>query len=567
MVQLNGTTDRDEIPHLILSQGVLSLKLERPGADACGLLRRLSRQLHGEGLARFDKAAESMRGALHSVGVSMAMRGLEKLSQRELYTYQVLLGECEHLVAENLRWTLDNIRELRRTDAEMRSVAFDGGPAAGPVAAEAAAPWAETPEEFQWVQGPEIERRLRELRVPGAVLPAREVVVERTDWGLRRFRAVAVGSSEEIEVLELPWEVAKEYAGAAEQAMHQVEALKQLTLSHFFPDYLGCDLASCRGAGLHFFPRARGVSLRNLVALAGPLREGQPLFHHWARQILLALRDYHYQCCQELTEEVTLAHVFACQEGLQLQVRGAPFGDRRGALRGDLPDFGPAIWWRNGFEPTEGRLVSMFGAMLVELLCGRREDGASGPPALPGVSNGLQALVTQAVYARDSLDQRLGLAPGGGDPGTCSASQDEAVRSAVGLAGGMVGAGIDEFNDGEDYRLWWADPVRPGGAPVVLPSTDGTADEGLEGALEERWRAEQSLSRAAGGPPRERGTPDHRPSEAALTLQMLLGHPLLRPSQHELPEIMDAWDEHLRLYEANRAGRGALEAYLDGGLL
>jgi len=495
------------------------------------------------------------------------MRGLEKLSQRELYTYQVLLGECEHVVAENLRWTLDSIRELRRTDAERRSVAFHGVAAAGPAGAEPA-PWAETPEEFQWVQGPEIERRLRELRVPGAVLPAREVVIERTDWGMRRFRAVAVGSSEEIEVLELPWDVAREYAGAAEDAMHQVEALRQLTLSHFFPDYLGCDLASCRGAGLHFFPRARGVNLRSLVALAGPLQEGQPLFHHWARQILLALRDYHYQCCQELREDMTLAHVFACQEGLQLQVRGAPFGDRRGTLRDDMPDFGPANRWRNGFEAVEGRLISMFGAMLMELLCGRQEDGVVVPPALAGASNGLQALVSQAICARDTLDFRLGLAPGGDVPGTGSAARDEAVRCAVGLAGGMVGAGIDEFNDGEDYRLWWEGPARPGiPEPVVLPNTEGSADEGQEGALEERWRAERGLGRRPEGPLRGRGFLDRRPGEATLTLQMLLDHPLLRPSQHELPEIMDAWDAYARLYEANRAGRGALAAYLDGSLL
>merc|ERR1719197_324888 len=111
-----------------------------------------------------------------------------------------------------------------------------------------------------------------------------------------------------------------------------MEALKQLALSDHFRDYLGFDFSSYSGVGLHFLAQEHGICLRDLVIMAGPLSEGHALFKYWSREILTGMRDYLYQCCQELTEDLTLEHVFVSQEGLQIFFYEAPFGERRGVL-------------------------------------------------------------------------------------------------------------------------------------------------------------------------------------------------------------------------------------------
>lgn len=467
------------------------------GIDIWELQRWLFNKLYADDMRNFEKASEAMRGALHSVNISICGRGLQSLSQKELYTYQVLLSEYEHSVAENLRETLQRIEknESEFERRELEGVLQEGDAARASGVAVGAAfltgadpgPIPTTPEQFQWTCGPEIERQLRDIRVTSVAFPAREHVLGQTEWGLRRLLGVVSGTErvpnkytdKRIEVLEIPWNVPVEYAESVANECDRMEALKHLAMSKYFRDYLGFDFSSYSGVGLHYLAYEEGgVSLRELIATSGPLAEGHALFRYWAREILSGLRDYLYQCCHEVTEDLTLEHVFVTREGLEIFFKDVPFGGSRGMLYEDIPEYGPRYKWRNGFVAVENRLLNMFGNMLLEMLYGREPPNAP-VRTLQELSTGLQSLISLSVNARDTLDYLM-LQPGG------SPAFIERKGDVQALAGGLVTAGIDEFDSGEEYKLWW---LREPTEPLILPNPERTADDADGGtALADSWR-------------------------------------------------------------------------------
>eukprot|EP00928_Gymnodinium_smaydae_P045580 TRINITY_DN30369_c0_g2_i1.p1 TRINITY_DN30369_c0_g2~~TRINITY_DN30369_c0_g2_i1.p1 ORF type:complete len:675 (+),score=94.62 TRINITY_DN30369_c0_g2_i1:107-2131(+) len=551
---------------------------------------------YGGQLLNLDRAVEAMRSAIHGVNAHVSFRGLDSLTQRELYTYQVLLSEYEHGVVECLRRVNHRVRssdecvkpvlgaglvEEMALNAERRAKSSTSK-------AEPAPP-AQTPEEFQWARGPEIERRLREIRVP-AVSLREQNVLGRTSWGMRRLLGHTVQDHKEILVLEVPWDLQvqdnREAALGLTDFCNHIDALKQLTLSRYFLDYLGSDFSSYTGLGLHFLPLKHGYCLRDVIATAGPLHEKHILFRYWAREILLALRDYLYQCCQELTQDITLEHVYVHQEGLQLLLQGVHFGERRGQLSEEIPEYGLQPKWRNSYLAVENRLISMFGHMLVELLHGIQLPGAI-VPTLQELSPSLRCLIYEAINARDTLDYFRGMAPCThvdevhGISSLPPASSDDAELQAWdprrALNGGFAAAGL-ESETGEGCDLYW---MREAEGPEILPNLEGSVDRVAGGEdLRENWLGEDQWGldipheESPQGDERKKTKPwatgtvrgDLRwePNLGLFTLQELLDHAALSdaPPRHE-PAILDAWDacriacDRRRREEGVRSGRPA----------
>merc|ERR1719310_2450289 len=178
----------------------------------------------------------------------------------------------------------------------------------------------------------------------------------------------------------------------------------------------------------------------------------------------------------------------------------------------------------------------MFGNMLLEMLYGRQYDD-SPVRTLQELSTSLRSVISLAVNARDTLDYFM-LAPGG----TPSAGAGPAESHA--LAGGFVSAGIDEFDDGEDYRLWWLkEPPKP---LMILPNTERTADDADGGsALEQDWRQAEDerlhLNKRM----------EWKPNAHLFTIQALLNHTALQRSDN-VASIMEAFDAYSRCYLATR---------------
>eukprot|EP00747_Dinoflagellata_sp_TGD_P063672 gnl/TRDRNA2_/TRDRNA2_153561_c0_seq1.p1 gnl/TRDRNA2_/TRDRNA2_153561_c0~~gnl/TRDRNA2_/TRDRNA2_153561_c0_seq1.p1 ORF type:complete len:445 (-),score=82.70 gnl/TRDRNA2_/TRDRNA2_153561_c0_seq1:27-1361(-) len=428
-----------------------------------------------------------------------------------------------------------------------------------------------TPEEFQWERGPEIERRLREIRVQAVVFPPRDRIIEHAAWGMRRLIAVDVHSGEEVEVLEIPWAMEPDHTHKAVELCNRIEALKQLALSQYFRDYLGYDFSSYAGVGLHFMPSLkRGFCLRELVAVSGPILPSNPLFKFWSREILLALRDYLYQCCQELTEDITLAHIFVYQEGLQVLIRNAPFGERRGTLYEDVPEFGPRNKWRNVFPAVEARLLTMYGNMLVEMLYGAQRPD-SPIRTLHELSSPLRNLIYGALNARDSLDHFMLLPSAARPPGVADAEDTGYVPNVCGLAGGLTGAGVDAYNAGDEYKLWW---VHQKPHPYqIMPNPQRSMDaESAE--FQEEWRlfnaeyhkgqVEDTGGASSGGASSGAEDLSWEPNLEALTIQLLLDQPCLRSKVTDSFEaIMSSFDTYSQRYEDHKAEKARLAKLLN----
>jgi hypothetical protein len=561
---LIGQPDWEEFVRQLLERGLIELD-DRPifddppaelstGLDICGFQQWLFRKLYADDMRQFEQAAEAMRAAVHSVNISVSHRGLESLTQKELYTYQVLLGEYEHSIAESLRQTLQRIRtgekefDQRMLSSSVQAAHTFGVSTGKEYLGSDPGPLPTTPEDFQWSHGPEIERRLREIRVPSVGFPPRERVLSQMQWGLRRllgFGKDVVGRETEVEVLEIPWDLPEDAARLATYESNRMEALRQLALSKYFVDYLGFDFSSYSGVGLHFLSYKHGIRLRDMVAAAGPVSERQSLFRYWAREILTGMRDYLYQCCHELTEDLTLEHVYVSQEGLQLYFYNVPFGERRGMLYEEIPEYGPRNKWRNGFVAVEARLITMFGNMVLEMFYGEQSHD-SPVHALQELSAEMRAMISLAVNARDTLDYLML----GGD----SSAEAKAASDVHDLAGGFVAAGIDEFNTGEEYKLWWL--RKPKDPILVLPNIERTADERDNGtALTDNWSWSGDI------PIHLRTSDDDtlprmewKPNARRCDIQGLLNHPALQWTGEGVPisGIMDAWETYYMRYVESR---------------
>jgi len=352
--------------------------------------------------------------------------------------------------------------------------------------------------------------------------------------GARILLGTAVETGEKVQVVEFPWEVSMEYEEKATLLSYRVEALKQLALSRYYLTYLGNDFASYSGVGLHFLQMEDGVSLRELIFHSGTLDENKPLFRYWAREILLAMRDYLYQCCQELYEDLTLAHVFCLNEGLQLRFQQVPFGARRGALYADAPDYGPQNKWRNTYVAVEARLLTMFGNMLLELLYGEDTE-SSGVRHMGELSGTLRSLIFLCCNARDTLDH---FQVGG-----------KATNQPSGAAGSLGQS--DSSNATNAGRPFGRQPVR------ILPNVDGTADEGDEFA-----HADED---------------DHIPDQkeaielrlevndghfADLSIQQIIGNPYWRQDV-EVLDMMDFFGARYAEYRSKKMEYDKLQYYLE----
>lgn len=149
-----------------------------------------------------------------------------------------------------------------------------------------------------------------------------------------------------------------------ERLHDRLEALKQLTLSYYFPRFLG-ENHFVEGGKLawYFIQPRKGVSLRALLTHSGPLKDKSELFAFWSKEILRGLRDYLEMCCQEVAEPLNLSNVWVEDDGTRVLLRGVKFGGRR--------DQGPRTLWRSSKEALEQRLIQMYGHMLHEMLYGQ----------------------------------------------------------------------------------------------------------------------------------------------------------------------------------------------------
>lgn len=479
--------------------------------------------MYSEELKNVDDASDQFRGLLHAINAFMQFHGLESMTQREIYTLLVIFEELEQNTQGQIDLATERIRQFRKAiqDAELQAVhgeQTDKGPLAT------------APEEFQMTMGPEIEKRLREVKIR-AYPVSPDKVLEQTKWGYRCLLGTAVDSGEEVQVLEFPWEVPMEYEKQATLLSYRVEALKQLALSRYFLTYLGSDFASYSGVGLHFLQMEEGISLREFIYHSGTLDENQSLFRHWAKEILLGMRDYLYQCCQELYEDITLEHVYCLHEGLQIRFQRVPFGDRRGRLYTDNPLYGPNNKWRNTHAATESRLLTMFGNMLLELLYGK--ETPTSPIRIMGeLSAVLRSLIFLCCNARDSYDHL----EVGGKPG----------NQPSGAAGSL----------GQNDK----GPAKRTRGVRILPNVEGTADEGDDSVHHDE----------------DDNTPDQEydvelrlevndGSFLDLSIQQIIGNSYWHQDANLL-EMMKFYEVRHNLYRSKRVEYDRFSKYLDRNL-
>eukprot|EP00746_Dinoflagellata_sp_MGD_P162813 gnl/MRDRNA2_/MRDRNA2_90539_c0_seq1.p1 gnl/MRDRNA2_/MRDRNA2_90539_c0~~gnl/MRDRNA2_/MRDRNA2_90539_c0_seq1.p1 ORF type:complete len:585 (+),score=110.44 gnl/MRDRNA2_/MRDRNA2_90539_c0_seq1:82-1836(+) len=490
------------------------------GLDVHSFQKWIRDKMYSEELKNVDEAAETFRRLLHAINAFVQFWGLECLTQREVYTLLVIFEELEQNAHGQVTFGKERIREFRKAIADADLHAIHGEQTeTGPIAT--------LPEEFQMTMGPEIEKRLREFRIR-AYPVSPEKILEQTEWGYRCLIGTSVESGEEVQVLEFPWEVAMEYENQATLLSYRVEALKQLALSRYFLKYLGNDFASYTGVGLHFLQMEEGISLRDFIFHSGPLDENQALFRHWAKEILLGMRDYLYQCCQELYADITLEHIYCLHEGLQIRFQRVPFGNRRGRLYTEAPDQGPNNKWRNGHVATEYRLITMFGNMCLELLYGQ-EMHNSPIRTMGELSPLLRSLIFLTCNARDSLDH--------------AEVRGKPQNQPSGAAGSL-----GQNSKGSSTR-------KPG--VRILPNVDCTADEG-----DESVHADE-----------DDDTPDQEheielrlevndASFAELSIQKIVGNPYWH-QEANLLEMMKFYDSRYRDYRTKKSQYDKFSKYLD----
>ena len=186
-------------------------------------------------------------------------------------------------------------------------------------------------------------------------------------------------------------------------AFDHLEALKQLTLSRYWPNFLGQDVVSRKDVGWTYITPSVGISLRKLLQHSGPLSESDVLFRYYSREILCALVDYFEQCSFALGDPITLDNVFICDNGLRVQLRNVRFSGVRADDHSDAPPSHQSSLFRDTSHCLEQRLLEMYGEMLLEMLYG--EDKENSPiQTLSEISAAVRSVIILCVHARQTHD-------------------------------------------------------------------------------------------------------------------------------------------------------------------
>jgi hypothetical protein len=160
-----------------------------------------------------------------------------------------------------------------------------------------------------------IERQWFDRRVRHVQYRNRAIKVLRTaDNGVTRQVGYCADKDTPLEVLRVPQTLYDfEYLS---ELYDSLDALKQLTLSKYFPDYLGFDDVSEGGFCLYFFELHRGKSLRRLLS-ERDVKPGWKLVNYWIKELLSAFTDLFLKCTHSLLFPVTLANVCIQDSGLK----------------------------------------------------------------------------------------------------------------------------------------------------------------------------------------------------------------------------------------------------------
>lgn len=204
---------------------------------------------------------------------------------------------------------------------------------------------------FQEEEQVNIERQWFERRVRHVQYRNRAIkVLRQYNHGGAKVVGFCADKDTPLEVLKVPQTLYD--FGFLSELYDTLDALKQLTLSKYFPDYLGFDDASEQGYCLYFFELHRGRNLRKHLAEARP---GEKLLNYWIREILNAFTDLLHKCTHSLSHPVTLANIYTQDSGLKIYLRDLDFGPEREAA--------------NHLE-FEASLLKMFGEIVLEMLTG-----------------------------------------------------------------------------------------------------------------------------------------------------------------------------------------------------
>lgn len=189
----------------------------------------------------------------------------------------------------------------------------------------------------------------------------------------------------------------------AETHMLDYVAHRELALSPHFVDAMGSEGPTPGSACVTYtYESAQGVSLAYLVAQHGGLCETQPLFRHWARQILAALKDLDEQCTVLLSRPLTLANMFAADRGSRIIVGRVPWSGQ--VLPGQI-DATRLLAARSRL------LVGSYGTILASLLASEMDDdlrprGSSSARGVPSAMSARVFLHEAAARGVNVLDGR-----------------------------------------------------------------------------------------------------------------------------------------------------------------
>ena len=109
--------------------------------------------------------------------------------------------------------------------------------------------------------------------------------------------------------------------------LRQMRALRELSCSKYFVQYLGSDTVNASGdlVMLYEFAPARTLDqlLRDTV-----LPEASAIFRHWASEIARALKELHQMCTHVISApRIGLKHVLVAGQGTSVRLGGFDFGD------------------------------------------------------------------------------------------------------------------------------------------------------------------------------------------------------------------------------------------------
>mmetsp|Transcript_20127 Transcript_20127/g.37425 ORF Transcript_20127/g.37425 Transcript_20127/m.37425 type:complete len:329 (-) Transcript_20127:1657-2643(-) len=164
-----------------------------------------------------------------------------------------------------------------------------------------------TAHDFQEEEQVNIERQWFERRVRHVQYRNRAIkVLKELENGVIKQIGFCADKDTPLEVLKVPQTL---YDFEFLTALYDtLDALKQLTLSKYYADYLGFDDVGEVGYCLYFFELYRGRSIRKLL-IERPKKPGPNLLNFWIREMLNAMADLLHKCTHSLNSPLSLSNV------------------------------------------------------------------------------------------------------------------------------------------------------------------------------------------------------------------------------------------------------------------